>query len=99
MFKISEKLVMMLNRLPRDNGKVFGSSWRSIFSNFNAQRKRSAKKLGNPRLLRIHFHTLRHFKATMEYYRTKDILYVKQLLLLFPPSSSRTLFFALLLTP
>jgi hypothetical protein len=36
-----------------------------MFNNFNAQRKRSAKKLGNPRLLKIHFHTLRHWKATI----------------------------------
>jgi integrase len=70
----------MLNRLPRDSDKVFGSSWRSIFNNFNVQRKRSAKKLGNPKLLRIHFHTFRHWKATMEYHRTKDILYVMKLL-------------------
>jgi len=39
-----------------------------------------SEKLGNPRLLRIHFHTLRHWKATMEYHRTKDILYVMKLL-------------------
>jgi integrase len=78
-FKISEKLISMLNRLSRDNSKVFGTSWRTTINNFNAQRKRSAKKLGNPRLLRIHFHTLRHWKATMEYHRTKDILYVKLL--------------------
>jgi integrase len=81
MFKTSEKLTAMLNRLPRDNGKVFGgNSWRTMFNNFNAQRKRSAKKLGNPRLLKIHFHTLRHWRATMEYHRTKDILYVMKLL-------------------
>jgi len=81
MFKISEKLMAMLSRLPKDNNKVFGDkSWRTMFNNFNAQRKRSAKKLGNPRLLRIHFHTLRHWKATMEYHRTKDILYVMRLL-------------------
>ena len=81
MFKISEKLIAMLNRLPRDSGKVFGNiSWRITFNNFNAQRKRSAKKLGNPRLLKIHFHTFRHWKATMEYHRTKDILYVMKLL-------------------
>jgi len=30
----------------------------------------------NPRLLKIHFHTLRHWKATMEYHRTKDLLHV-----------------------
>jgi len=81
MFKTSEKLMAMLSRLPRDNGKVFGgNSWRTMFNNFNAQRKRSAKKLGNPRLLKIHFHTFHHWKATMEYHRTKDILYVMRLL-------------------
>jgi integrase len=39
-----------------------------------------AKKLGNPRLKRITFHTLRHWKATMLYHQTKDILYVMQYL-------------------
>lgn len=38
------------------------------------------RKLHNPRLHEITFHTLRHFKATMEYHKTKDILHVKQLL-------------------
>jgi integrase len=81
MFKISEKLIAMLSRLPKDSNKVFGhNSWNTMFNNFNAQRKRSAKKLGNPRLLKIHFHTLRHWKATVEYHQTKDILYVMKLL-------------------
>jgi integrase len=44
------------------------------------QRRRVANKLKNPRLLRITFHTLRHFKGTMEYRRTKDILHVMQTL-------------------
>ena len=39
-----------------------------------------AFKLQNPRLLQITFHTLRHFKATMEYHKTKDILHVMQIL-------------------
>ena len=39
-----------------------------------------AQKLGKPRLLQIHFHTLRHWKATMLYHQTKDILYVKRFL-------------------
>ena len=47
---------------------------------FSQQRKRIAKKLQNPRLQRITFHTFRHWKATMEYHRTKDNLYVKQVL-------------------
>jgi len=81
MFKISEKLIAMMGRLPKDGSRIFGNnSWRIMFNNFNAQRKRSAKKLGNPKLLKILFHTFRHWKATMEYHRTKDILYVMKLL-------------------
>ena len=34
----------------------------------------------NPRLLRITFHTLRRWKGTIEYHRTKDILHVMQVL-------------------
>jgi hypothetical protein len=37
-------------------------------------------KLGNPRLRQITFHTFRHWKATMEYHKTKDILHVMRLL-------------------
>ncbi len=40
------------------------------------QRARTAQKLGNPRLKQITFHTLRHWKAAMEYHKTKDTLYV-----------------------
>ncbi len=39
-----------------------------------------ARKLQNPRLIRINFHTLRHWKATVLYHQTKDILYVKEFL-------------------
>jgi integrase len=39
-----------------------------------------AAKLKNPRLLQISFHTFRHWKATMEYHKTKDILHVMQML-------------------
>jgi len=47
---------------------------------FRKQKRRTSHKLGNPRLTRITFHTLRHWKATIEYAKTKDILYVQQLL-------------------
>jgi integrase len=39
-----------------------------------------AQKLGNPRLKNITFKTLRHWKATLEYHRTKDIVHVMQFL-------------------
>ena len=49
-------------------------------STFERNRKRIAYKVGNPRLLKISFHTIRHWKATVEYARTKDILHVMQML-------------------
>jgi len=79
--KLSGKLIAMLNALPRKSEKVFGGSSRaSVTSNFWRQRRKLAQKLQNPRLLQISFHTLRHWKATIEYHRTRDLLYVKHLL-------------------
>ena len=39
-----------------------------------------AAKLNNPRILRITFHTFRHWKATTLYHQTKDIVYVMRFL-------------------
>jgi len=81
MFKVSSRLIKMLNQLPKQNEWVFGgTSLASHRTNFTRQRKRIAQKLQNPRLEKITFHTLRHWKATIEYHKTKDILHVKQLL-------------------
>jgi integrase len=80
MFKVSGKLLAMLNALPKRSEKVFDTGLKTHRASFNIQRKRLAQKLHNPRLLKISFHTLRHWKATMEYHHTKDILHVKQLL-------------------
>jgi pentose-5-phosphate-3-epimerase len=44
------------------------------------ERKNISKALNNPKIQSITWKGLRHFKATMEYSRTKDILYVKELL-------------------
>ncbi len=80
-FKISIKLQTMLNILPKTNQQVF--VYKNEFyldKGFRRLRKKTAHKLGNPRLLKIHFHTIRHWKATIEYARTKDVLYVQKLL-------------------
>jgi len=80
-FKLSGKLIAMLKALPVKNDYVFRSgSLRHLADNFRKQRKRIAYKLKNPRIKRISFKTLRHFKATMEYAKTKDILHVKEIL-------------------
>jgi integrase len=81
MFKVSGKLITMLNKLPRKNEYVFGGgNLKSLRTTFFYLRKRLSYKLENPRFNEITFHTFRHWKATMEYAKTKDILYIKQLL-------------------
>jgi site-specific recombinase XerC len=47
---------------------------------YEDQRRNVSQRLQNPRLTQITFRTLRHWKATMEYHNTKDILHVMQLL-------------------
>jgi integrase len=59
---------------------VFSKSLRTVRRLFQQQRARLAKKLQNPRLLQIHFHTFRHWKATMLYHQTKGILYAMNFL-------------------
>jgi len=77
---ISEELIAMLNRLPKDSRKVFKSSRSVVFSNFYMQRKRAAEKLQNPRLSKITFHTLRHWRGTREYEKTLDPIHVRDFL-------------------
>jgi len=80
-FRISMKLANVLANLQRTKDshpeRIFNYvSTSSLRRCFERQRKKIAYKTGNPRLLQITFKTLRHWKATMEYHRTKDILHV-----------------------
>jgi integrase len=81
-FAISPKLLKMLAMQPHEHE---GRIWKyhtvtNLERTFRKQRKRTAFKLQNPKLLQIHFHILRHWKATIEYAKTKDLLYVQKLL-------------------
>ena len=80
LLKISAKLTSMLNALPKDSQTIFPPNADIMRKSFQRQRKQIAFKLQNPRLMQISFHTLRHYKATMEYHKTKDILHVMQIL-------------------
>ncbi|MEM4481070.1 MAG: tyrosine-type recombinase/integrase [Candidatus Bathyarchaeia archaeon] len=77
---ISEKLTGMLNNLPKNSEYIFNPHTKALRTAFNRQRRKAALKLNNPRLLKITFHTLRHWKGTMEYHKTKDPWHVKKLL-------------------
>ncbi len=71
----------MLKVLPKKNARLFGkATYKGINNQLNTTRKSLATKLQNHRLNQIHFHTFRHWKATMEYQKTHDILHVMKLL-------------------
>ena len=73
-FKISNKLLSRLIALKAKNSdRIFSKHLRTQRRLFQKQRKNISRKLQNPRLRQIHFHTFRHWKATMEYHKTNDI--------------------------
>jgi integrase len=80
MWKASAVLMEMLNALPKTSEQVFPGSLKSMKGTFLDTRKRLAETLQNPRLLRISFHTFRHWKATVLYHQTKDPYYVQHFL-------------------
>lgn len=80
-WKVTAKLIGMLNNLPRKAERVFGNSPTGTLKAAYINARRSlAAKLQNPRLLRITFHIFRHWKATMPYHQTRDPYYVKDFL-------------------
>jgi integrase len=83
--KISQTLSTTLQRLrfnskTRDPNRIFEAKIRNLMQDFRDTRRRIALKTGNQRLHQIHFHTFRHWKATMLYHQTKDPLRVQRFL-------------------
>lgn len=76
--KLSEKLVGLLQVMfaTKQSFPTFGAMRRCL----ERHRKVLALAQNNPRFLQIHLHTFRHFKATMLYSQTKDILFVQRIL-------------------
>ena len=79
-FRMSSRLASMISPFVKSEGRLWNQDVDDMHRTFSNQRKVLALKLGNPKLKKISFKTFRHWKATMEYHRTKDILYVKELL-------------------
>ncbi|MHA1974093.1 MAG: tyrosine-type recombinase/integrase, partial [Candidatus Hodarchaeales archaeon] len=61
----------------RDPTRIF-SNYKSVYKVYEYQKKALARKLGNKRLLKITFHTLRHWHATKLYFETRDIYFVQR---------------------
>jgi len=77
--KLCSKTIDMLCNLPRPKDRIFAGT-SGLRSTFFQSRRRLAKKTANPTLLKIHFHTFRHWKATTEQHKTKDPWHVKMIL-------------------
>jgi integrase len=62
-FKLSDKLTALINQIPRKDKRIFGSAKEinNFRTNFIRRRHCLARKLGNPRIDQITFHTFRHF--------------------------------------
>ena len=81
---ISDKLIAMTKALPKDPR----AKYKTLFQNHKdtlrdylcSQRKAVAQKLNNPRIAKIGFHTLRHWKGTMLYHDLHDLRHVQKVL-------------------
>ena len=62
-FKISDKLVALINKLPRNDKRIFGpkTNLNNFRGNFTKKRHYLARTLGNPKIDQITFHTFRHW--------------------------------------
>jgi integrase len=85
--KISSRLIAMLSALPHNWAYIFhrpeadsGILLDHFRRVFDRQRMKVSEKLENPRLRQISFKTLRHYRATVFYHQTKDILATMQML-------------------
>lgn len=77
---ISDTMLNMLNKLAHQHEENIFQPKKHIREYFCIQRKEISERFQNPRLKKISFHTFRHWKGTIEYHKTKDILHVKKIL-------------------
>jgi len=81
--RISSKLVNML--VPLVAGKkgvdlIWATKVEYISESIRKKRNQLATQLGNPRLREISLKSLRHYKGSTEYAKTKDLIHVKNVL-------------------
>ena len=81
--KMSNKLTVMIKQLVLDTPKderIWKAKPRNIEVNYIRIRNKASEKFGDSDITKITLKTFRHFKATLEYHRTKDILYLQKIL-------------------
>ncbi len=79
--QVSNKLLSMLNSLPKTHERIFPIKYSNIFQSYTKLRKRIAEIQKTPRLLSIELRTFRHWGGTMlAHYSNGNVLLVKKLL-------------------
>ncbi len=78
--KLSDRLCSMLRDLFAQRPERPFPDQKGARKYLEKTRKILAKSHSNPRYLSIHLHTFRHFRATMLYAQTRDLLHVKHIL-------------------
>jgi len=79
--QVSNKLLAMLNCLPKTSERIFPTKYQNILECFCGVRKRAAQLQHNPRLLAIQFRSFRHWGGSMiAHYTNGNVLTVKKLL-------------------
>jgi integrase len=78
--QVSNSLISKINALPRNSEKVFSTTYGNLATCLFKLRRKVARNLDNPRIMKISFVTFRHWGATMLYHQTRNILLVKNLL-------------------
>jgi integrase len=77
--RVSRECIDLLLSLPKKHGiHVFNPRSTSYNSNFDHQRQKLSNKLGNPKLLKIHFHTFRHLRGTLDVHNHVPLFEVKE---------------------
>jgi len=79
--KVSNKLLAMLNVLPKTSERIFPTTYENMFKCYSQVRKRTAELQHNPRLLAVQFRSFRHWGGSMiAHYTNGNVLTVKKLL-------------------
>lgn len=77
--RVSRECLDLLMSLPKKHGIcVFNPRPTSMDGNFNRQRSKLAAKLQKPQFLKIHFHTFRHLRGTLDVHNHIPLFEVKE---------------------
>ena len=80
-YDVSNRLISMINRLPKKDKRVFPTTYQVMLMCLNALKKKAARKQQNPALLDITFRSFRHWGGSMiAHYSNGNVMTVKKAL-------------------